>query len=91
MKGFGTPICLLLVISLARAQDSPNSIDLCRHIRRESDGSITIRLGGATLTDHRILSDTETLADADYFALIDKACPVSRPADRDSNQDSKER
>ena len=64
---------------------------LCRHIRREIDGSITIRLGGATLTDHRILPDTETLADADYFALVDKACPVSRPTDRDGNRNSNER
>jgi hypothetical protein len=81
MKGLVTAISLLLMMVAAGAQDSSNTIDLCRHIRREADGSITIAIGGATLSDHRILRDTEVLADVEYFALIDKACPASRPAE----------
>jgi hypothetical protein len=88
MKNLVTGIWLLLTISPAAAQGSPDSIDLCQHVRHEPDGSITITgpitIGGATLTDQQIVRGTMTVGDTDYFDMIDKACPVSRPTDQNA-------
>jgi hypothetical protein len=88
MKNLVTAISLLLTISAAAAQEPADSIDLCQHVRHEADGSITITgpitIGGATLTDQQIVRGTMTVGDTDYFGLIDKACPVSRPSDRNA-------